>query len=86
MRDAAMAHYLYLTNKADVEKLAQTNSDIYVLIKDSKFQNFDKLDRVQDKITIGRSNQEAIKAIKAQSNLNEKLNESLTFPLWNKIK
>jgi len=64
MSDAAIAHSLYLTNKADVEKLAQTNSDIYLLIKDSKFQNFDKLDRVQDKITIGRSNQEAIQLIK----------------------
>jgi len=64
MSDAAIAHSLYLTNKADVEKLAQTNSDIYLLIKDSKFQNFDKLDRVQDKITIGRSNQEAIRLIK----------------------
>ena len=64
MSDAAIAHSLYLTHKADVEKLAETNSDVYLLIKDSKFQNFDKLDRVQDKITIGRSNQEAIQLIK----------------------
>jgi hypothetical protein len=86
MSDAYTAHSLYLTNKADIEKLAQTNSDVDLLIKDSNFQNFDKLDRVQDKITLGRSNQDAIKVIKAEYNLQEKLNESLTFPLWNKIK